>query len=89
MSFVWLLATRATSRPSSRLSRACRAICQDKLSHFAIVVVFAIADLSRLGIDVVGTFRTPHVTLAGKDVETLVESLTRCPYESRNNPHHE
>jgi len=65
------------------------AVCQDKLSNFETVVVFAGADLKRAGIDIVGTFRTPHVTLAGPDLETLVVALTSCPHESRLNPYHE
>ena len=41
------------------------ALCQMKLANFATVVVFTRADLEAGGIDVIGTFRTPHVTLAG------------------------
>ncbi len=65
------------------------ALCQDKLSNYETVVVFARANLHRFGIDIVGTFRTPHVTLAGPDLETLVAALIRCPHESRPNPYYE
>lgn len=65
------------------------ALCQDKLSNFESVVVFTSADLHQLGVDILGTFRTPHVTLACLDIETLVVALTSCPHETRVNPYHE
>lgn len=65
------------------------ALCQTKLANFATVVVFTRADLEAEGIDVIGTFRTPHVTLAAADIEALVTALTRCPHQVRENPYHE
>jgi len=64
------------------------ALCQTKLANFATVVVFTRADLEAEGIDVIGTFRTPHVTLAAADIEALVTALTRCPHQVRANPYH-
>ena len=53
-----------------------------------MVVVFTRADLEAGGIDVIGTFRTPHVTLAAADIEALVAALIRCPHQVRENPYH-
>jgi hypothetical protein len=64
------------------------ALCQTKMINFETVVVFAIRDLERNGIDVVGTFRTPHVTLAAVDIQTLLAALTGCPHQVRDNPYH-
>jgi hypothetical protein len=64
------------------------ALCQTKLANFAMVVVFTRADLEAGGIDVIGTFRTPHVTLAAADIEALVTALVRCPHQVRENPYH-
>ena len=64
------------------------ALCQSKLANFATVVVFTRADLEAGGIDVLGTFRTPHVTLAATDIEALVKALVRCPRQVRENPYH-
>ncbi|HEX7461132.1 MAG TPA: hypothetical protein VF317_03035 [Dermatophilaceae bacterium] len=65
------------------------ALCQTKLANFATVVVFTRADLEAVGIDVIGTFRTPHVTLAAADIEALVTALIRCPHQVQENPYHE
>ncbi|NMM23361.1 MAG: hypothetical protein HHJ11_07670 [Phycicoccus sp.] len=64
------------------------ALCQTKMANFETVVVFAIRDLDRAGINVLGTFRTPHVTLAARDIQTLLEALISCPYQVRANPYH-
>ena len=64
------------------------ALCQMKLANFATVVVFTRADLEAGGTDVIGTFRTPHVTLAGADIEALVTALIRCPHQVRESPYH-
>ncbi len=65
------------------------ALCQTKMVNFETVVVFTWQDLARHGIDVVGTFRTPHVTLAARDIQTLVAALIGCPHQVRHNPYHE
>lgn len=57
--------------------------------NFETVVIFAIRDLERTGNNVVGTFRTPHVTLAARDIQTLLEALISCPHQVRANPLHE
>ena len=64
------------------------ALCQTKMINFETVVVFAIGDLERNGIDVVATFRTPHVTLAARDIQTLLAALVGCPHQVRGNPYY-
>jgi len=64
------------------------ALCRTKIVNFETVVVFARSDLERNGIDLVGTFRTPHVSLTASDIQTLLEALLRCPHEVRDNPYH-
>ena len=64
------------------------ALCQTKMVNFEIVVVFAVADLERNGIDVIATFRTPHVTLAARDIQTLLKALIGCPHQVRDNPYY-
>ncbi|MGD9705145.1 MAG: hypothetical protein AB7Q42_09775 [Acidimicrobiia bacterium] len=64
------------------------AICQTRLVRFAIVVVFARADLESAGIEVVPTFRTPHVTLCHADLDQLIERLVHCEHAERSNPYH-
>lgn len=64
-------------------------LCQTKLIRFKTVVVFRLADVEALGIAVVGTFRTPHVTLAHADLEELVRLLQSCPNEALSNPYNE
>jgi hypothetical protein len=65
------------------------ALCQTKLSRFADVVLFQRTDLDGARIRIVGTFRTPHVTLAAEQVETLVARLLNCPHTTRTNPYYE
>lgn len=64
------------------------ALCQSKLANFATVVLFTTADLEAEGIEVIGTFRTPHVTLAAADIKALVTALIRCPHQVREDPYH-
>jgi len=50
-------------------------ICETKLERFDVVVVIERAALERAGVEIVPTFRRPHVTLAHHDLEALVEGL--------------
>jgi hypothetical protein len=52
------------------------------------VLIFQRASLVNAGVDIVGTFRTPHVTLAHEDVEELVRRLVNCEHTERANPYH-
>jgi hypothetical protein len=41
------------------------------------------------GVDIVPTFRTPHVTIAHADLGELVRRLLGCEHEVVENPYHE
>jgi len=59
------------------------------LERFASVVVFGVADLVAVGVDVVPTFGEPHVTLAAHELDALVNGLIACRHETRANVHHQ
>ena len=65
------------------------ALCESRLERFDVVVVFALGDLAAVGVEVVPTFRRPHVTLAHEELDALVTGLLRCEHVRRENPHHE
>lgn len=65
------------------------ALCADKLARFPTVVIFDREDLAAAGIDIVATFRTPHVTLAAPDTQTLIARLLSCPHRNEVNAYHE
>ena len=64
------------------------ALCQSRLIRFETVVVFHRADVEAAGVDIVATFRTPHVTLCHVDLDSLIERLTNCPHQVLTNPYH-
>jgi hypothetical protein len=64
------------------------ALCGSRLVRFAAVVVFRRTDLERIGIEIVPTFRTPHVTLCHVDLRELVRRLINCEHTERSNPYH-
>ena len=64
-------------------------LCETRLERFATVVVFQRHDLIAAGIEVVPTFRAPHVTLAATELELLVAGLLACQHETMANGHHE
>jgi hypothetical protein len=61
---------------------------ETRLERFFTVVVFRRDDLIALGIEVVPTFKAPHVTLAVADLELLLERLLECQHETMANVHH-
>lgn len=65
------------------------ALCETKLRAWSTVVVFARAELERAGIEVVPTFRVPHVTLADPSLDALTEKLLLCDHRIVVNPYHE
>lgn len=65
------------------------ALCQARLINFGMVTVFGLSDLVAVGVEVVPTFRRPHVTLAHADAEALVSALQTCEHWTRRNPYHE
>lgn len=65
------------------------ALCAGRLEPFEVVVIFRRADLEASGVEIVPTFRTPHVTLAAPDAQTLIERLLATPHETITNPYHD
>jgi hypothetical protein len=65
------------------------ALCESRLERFPLVVVYRRADLEAAGLEVIPTFRTPHVTLAHQDLEALVTVLLTCEHRVLENPHFE
>ncbi len=64
------------------------ALCEVRLVQFGTVAVFRRSDLERAGVEVVPTFRTPHVTLCHAVLAELVQRLLHCDHELRTNPYH-
>ena len=64
------------------------ALCGSRLVRFHDVVVFRRGDLERAGVEIVPTFRVPHVTLCHPDLAELVARLLRCEHRRRRNPYH-
>ena len=62
------------------------ALCQARLIRFETVVVFRRVDLEAAGVEIVPTFRTPHVTLCHHVLEELVTRLQACAHTRRGNP---
>ncbi len=62
-------------------------LCETRLTRFATVVTFRREDLEAADIEVVATFRTPHVTLAHRSLEALVDGLATCDHVERPNPY--
>jgi len=65
------------------------ALCETRLVLFETVVVFRRVDLTDAGIDVVPTFRRPHVTLAHAELDELVSRLRACEHRQLENPYYE
>lgn len=65
------------------------ALCQTRLIAWGRVSLFRRAVLEASGIEVVATFRTPHVTLAHAEIGELLRMLSQCEHEIMENPYHE
>lgn len=65
------------------------ALCETRLDRFGLVVVFQRYDLLAAGVEVVPTFRRPHVTLANTDLAALVDGMLGCEHRTLQNPHFE
>ena len=50
--------------------------------------MFRRAALEEVGIEIVPTFRTPHVTLCHVELLELVRGLLNCEHTERPNPYH-
>ena len=64
------------------------ALCESRLVRFRDVVVFKRTDLERAGVEVVPTFRMPHVTLCHHDLSELVARLMGCGHRLTANPYY-
>ena len=64
------------------------ALCGSRLVRFDEIVVFRRTDLEDAGVEIVPTFRTPHVTLCHPVLAELVDRLLNCAHTSRKNPYH-
>jgi hypothetical protein len=64
-------------------------LCETRLEGFPEIVIFTRTDLEAAGVEVVPTFRHPHVTLAHVELESLVHGLLTCEHRVLRNPHHE
>jgi hypothetical protein len=62
-------------------------LCETRLERFETVIIYRRDDLESLGVAVVPTFRTPHVTIASEDLESLVRALLTCDHRELRNPH--
>ncbi len=65
------------------------ALCLASLERYGTVVVFRRSDLLALGLQVVPTFRRPHVTVAHEDLDALVSGLLACDHIETENPYHD
>ena len=64
------------------------ALCGSRLVRFRDVVVFKRGDLERASVEIVPTFRVPHVTLCHPDLAELVGRLLRCDHRRSRNSYH-
>lgn len=64
-------------------------MCESRLAAWPRVAVFRRSALEASGVEVVATFRTPHVTIAHTEIGELVRSILECEHEVRDNPYHE
>ena len=62
------------------------ALCETKLNAWAVVVVFSRAVLEQAGVEVVPTFRVPHVTLAHASLDELTQPTAVVRPSDRRQP---
>jgi hypothetical protein len=60
---------------------------ETRLDRYATVIVYRRADLEALGVEVVATFRVPHVTIAHRELDALVMVILTCDHGSLDNPY--
>ncbi len=65
------------------------ALCETRLIEWTRVRTFRREALEAAGIEVVPTFRTPHVTLAHAELDELLQRLSDCEHNILENPYHE
>lgn len=60
-----------------------------RLRRFRLVRVYRVVDLVKVGLEIVPTFRTPHVTLAWQDeLDEGLDRLDAAAHIERVNPYH-
>ncbi len=59
------------------------------LERYPVLRIYRPGALRALSVEVVPTFRSPHVTLAFTDLEAGLTTLARSRHERRPNPYHE
>ena len=64
------------------------ALCESRLVRFDRVLVIRRAHLERAGLEVVPTFRTPHVTVCHANLQSLITLLISCEHIEIRNPYH-
>ena len=64
------------------------ALCQSRLVRFETVVVFERTAVEASGVDIVATFRAPHITLCHADLAKLVALLMNCRHRVLTNPYY-
>ena len=65
------------------------ALCETRMRAWAVVVVFDRKALEVSGVQIVPTFRVPHVTLAHTNLDDLLNRLVSCDHRVVVNPYHE
>ena len=68
---------------------AIETLAEGELERFPELVIYNVADLLANGIEVVPTFRTPHVTLAFRDLSGGLAVLNGVEHERRMNRYHD
>lgn len=64
-------------------------LAADQLKRFPLLRLYDPAVLTAAGLEVVPTFRSPHVTLAFVDLDAGLAALETAEHETRLNPYHE
>lgn len=64
-------------------------LAADLLERFPILHLYTAAALVAAAIEVIPTFRTPHVTLAFADLDGGLLTLRSLAHEARANPYHD
>lgn len=62
-------------------------LCETRLERFRTLTVYERSALRNVDIEIVPTFRRPHVTLAHPDLDALVSGLESCEHRELNNPY--
>lgn len=64
-------------------------LAEGPLERFPVLALLRVADLRASGLDVVPTFRSPHVTIAFADLDAGLSAVARLVFDLRENPYYE